>query len=127
MAQSQENGKVSSNLIPKCPECGGRMQVHIELDGDFLRDKSWQTSCDAYQDFIKKAHGKKIVFLELGVGARNQMIKAPFMKLTNMEKNATYITLNKGGDLYIPEAIAAKSIGIDGDIAEVLQQLVQMR
>lgn len=127
MAQSQENGKVPQNLIPKCPECGGRMQVHIELDGNFLRDHSWQTSYDAYQDFIEKAHGKKIVFLELGVGARNQMIKAPFMKLTNLEENATYITFNKGSELYIPEAIADKSIGIDGDIAEVLQQLVQMK
>lgn len=127
MAQNQENGKVPSKLIPKCPECGGNMQVHIELDGNFLRDQSWQASYDAYQDFIQKAHGKKVVFLELGVGARNQMIKAPFMKLTNIEENATYITLNKGGELYIPEAIAAKSIGIDGDIAEVLQQLVKMK
>lgn len=127
MAQNQENGKVPLNLIPKCPECGGKMQVHIELDGNFLRDQSWQASYDAYQDFIRKAHGKKVVFLELGVGARNQMIKAPFMKLTNIEENATYITLNKGGELYIPNEIADKSIGIDGNIAEVLQQLVKMK
>lgn len=33
----------------------------------------------------------------------------------------------KGRELYIPDAIAAKSIGIDGDIAEVLEHLVQMR
>jgi hypothetical protein len=64
--------------------------------------------------------------MELGVGARNQLIKAPLMKLTNVEEYATYITLNKG-EIYIPDAIAAKSIGVDGDIAEVLQQLVQMR
>lgn len=124
MAQNQENGKVP---IPKCPECGGMMQVHIEVDRNFLRDESWQVSFKAYQDFIDKAHGKKIVLLELGVGARNQMIKAPFMNLTNLEEYATYITFNKGSELYIPEAIAAKSIGIDGDIAQVLQQLVQMK
>lgn len=126
MAQNQENGKVPSNLIPKCHACGGTMQVHIEVDGHFLRGQSWQASYQAYQDFIQKAHGKKIVFLELGVGARNQMIKAPFMKLTNGEAHATYITLNKG-ELNIPDAIAAKSIGIDGDIKEVLQHLVQMK
>jgi NAD-dependent SIR2 family protein deacetylase len=126
MAQNQENGKVPQNLIPKCPVCGGRMQVHIELDGNFLKDESWQASYQAYQDFIGKAHGKKVVFLELGVGIRNQMIKAPFMKLTNNEENATYITINKG-ELYIPDGIATKSIGIDGDIAQVLQQLVQMK
>ena len=49
------------------------------------------------------------------------------MNVTNHEKYATYITFNKGSELYIPDAIAGKSIGIDGDIAEALQQLVQMK
>lgn len=127
MAHKQENGKVPLDLIPKCPECGGPMQVHIEVDRNFLKGESWQTSYQAYQDFVENAHGKKLVLLELGVGARNQMIKAPFMNLTHQEENATYITLNKGRELSIPDAIADKSIGIDGNIAEALQQLVQMK
>ncbi|CAM4017188.1 Sir2 family NAD-dependent protein deacetylase [Lederbergia lenta] len=127
MAEQQENGKVPLDLIPTCPNCGGPMQVHIEVDRNFLRDESWQRSYQAYQDFIENAYGKKLVLLELGVGARNQLIKAPLMKLTNAEIHATYITLNKGRELYIPDAIAAKSIGIDGDIAKVLQQLVEMK
>ena len=127
MAQKQENGKVPSNLIPKCPECGGPMQVHVEVDRNFLRGESWQTSYQAYEDFIEHAHGKNIVLLELGIGARNQLIKAPLMNLTSVEENATYITLNMGREIYIPDEIADKSIGIDGNIAEVLQQLVQMK
>lgn len=126
MAQHQQDGRVPSNLIPKCPECGGPMQVHVEVDRNFLKGEAWQSMYQAYQDFIEQAHGKKIVFLELGVGYRNQLIKAPFMNLTNVEEYATYITLNKG-EVYIPEAIADKSIGIDGDIADVLQQLVKMK
>lgn len=127
MAQHQENGKVSPELIPKCPECSSPMKVHVEVDRNFLRGEYWQTSFQAYQDFIEHAHGKKLVLLELGVGARNQLIKAPFMNLTNHEEQATYITFNKGSELYIPDAIADKSIGIDGNIAEVLQQLVEMK
>jgi NAD-dependent SIR2 family protein deacetylase len=127
MAQKQEDGKVPPSLIPKCPECGGPMQVHVEVDRNFLRDQTWQTSYQAYQYFIEKAHGKKLVLLEFGVGARNQMIKAPFMNVTNHEENATYITFNKGSELYIPDVIASKSIGIDGNIAEVLQHLVQIK
>ncbi|WP_339229457.1 Sir2 family NAD-dependent protein deacetylase [Oceanobacillus sp. FSL K6-2867] len=126
MARKQENGKVPSDLVPECPECGGPMQVHLEVDRNFLKGEAWQASFKAYQDFIDKNQGKKLVLLELGVGARNQLIKAPFMDITNAEKNATYITLNKG-ELYIPEEIAAKSIGINGDTAEVLQQLVQLK
>ena len=127
MAQNQEKGKVPSSLIPKCLECGGPMQVHVEVDRNFLRGDAWQASFQAYQDFIDNAHGKKIVLLELGVGARNQLIKAPFMNLTSSEINATYITFNKGSELYIPDVIADKSIGIDGDIVEVLEQLVQLK
>ncbi|NPC91693.1 hypothetical protein HOO54_05440 [Bacillus sp. WMMC1349] len=113
MAQNQENGKVPSNLIPKCPECGGTMQVHVEVDQNFLKGQAWQASFQAYRNFIENANGKKLVLLELGVGARNQLIKAPFMNLTNSEENATYITFNKGRELYIPDVIADKSIGID--------------
>ena len=127
MARNQENEKVPSNLIPKCPECGGPMQVHVEVDRNFLKGEEWQTSFQAYKDFIENAYDKKLVLLELGVGARNQLIKAPFMNLTSLEENATYITLNKGRELYIPDVIADKSIGIDGDIAEVLEQLVQLK
>lgn len=127
MAQEQENGKVPSDLIPKCPECGGPMQVHVEIDRNFLRGEAWQASFQAYKDFIEKAHGKRLVLLEFGIGARNQLIKAPLMKLTSVEENASYITFNKGSELYIPDAIASKSIGIDGDIAEVIEHLVQLK
>ncbi|MCM0624496.1 hypothetical protein M5J14_08145 [Lysinibacillus sp. OL1_EC] len=127
MAQSQENGKIPLDLIPKCPECGGPMQVHIEFDQNFLRGEAWQKNYQAYQGFIDNAYGKKLVLIELGVGARNQLIKAPFMKLTGLEENATYITLNKGSELFIPDIIASKSIGVNGDIADVLQQLVNLR
>lgn len=126
MAQIQENGRVPSESIPKCSECGGPMQIHVEVDRNFLKGEAWQTSYQAYRDFIEQMHGKKLVLLELGVGARNQLIKAPFMNLTNSQENVTYITLNKG-ELYIPQEIADKSIGIDGDTAEVLHRLAQLK
>lgn len=127
MAESQANGKVPADLLPKCPACGGPMQVHLEVDRNFLRGKAWQKSAKAYQEFIDTNRGKKLVLLELGVGARNQLIKAPFMQLTNLEEHATYITFNRGSELFIPDVIASKSIGVDGNIAEVLQQLVEMK
>ena len=124
--EQKDNGRVPTELIPKCPECGGPMQVHVEVDSNFLKGKAWQTSFQAYQEFIKQANGKNLVLLELGVGARNQLIKAPFMEIAYLEQNATYITLNKG-QVYIPEAISSKSIGVDADLAEVLEKLVQLR
>ena len=44
------------------------------------------------------------------------------MQLAASEPNAVYITFNKG-ELYIPDEIQGKSIGVDGDIAEALHEI----
>ena len=54
------------------------------------------------------------------------MIKKPLMELTAAQPQATYITFNKG-EVYIPAEIAAKSIGVDGDIAEALDGILKVR
>lgn len=72
-----------------------------------------------YQNFLRKYHGRNLVILELGVGRHNHMIKEPLMQFTASEPHAVYITFNKG-ELYIPDKIAGKSIGVDGDIASAL-------
>ena len=48
------------------------------------------------------------------------------MHLVHKEPKATYITFNKN-ELYIPAAIAEKSIGIDEDIGAALKELVYLR
>lgn len=122
MAQQVQNGKIPEKLIPSCPKCNGLMQVHIEVDHMFLRGKEWQAHQNAFNHFLHEIRGKKIVFLELGIGARNQLIKAPIMQLVDREPLASYICCNLGMELYIPNKIANKSIGINGDIAQVLNQ-----
>ncbi|MFZ5001620.1 Sir2 family NAD-dependent protein deacetylase [Enterobacter asburiae] len=125
MAREQQNGKVPSHLVPACPKCGGHMQVHIETGHTFLKGSQWQARQKAFSDFLIQGQDKKIVFLELGVGARNPFIKAPFMARVQQEPYASYITFNIGAELYIPDVIRGKSIGLDGDIADNLRQLVQ--
>lgn len=86
---------------------------------DFFQTPAWKKKAQAYKDFVSQAHGKRLLVLELGIGWRNQMIKAPLMRLVEAEPNASYVTFNKG-ELYIPAAIADKSIGVDGDLAEAI-------
>ena len=50
------------------------------------------------------------------------MIKAPLMKLAAVEPQASYITFNKG-EIYIPEEIKEKSIGVDGDLTAALKEI----
>lgn len=126
MARKQVGGKVPAELIPVCPQCGGNMRVHIETNPFFLKGSQWQSRQKAYRDFLTQAQGRKTLFLELGVGARNQLIKAPFMKQVYQERYASYITFNRGDELFIPHAIASKSLGIDGDISNNLRQLASL-
>ena len=74
------------------------------------------------QNFLKTYHGKKLVVLELGIGWRNQLIKAPMMRLVASEPNATYVTINLG-EIYIADNIKEKSFGLDGRLDELLPAL----
>ncbi|MFV0141074.1 hypothetical protein [Empedobacter falsenii] len=122
MFAQKENGKVSKDLVPNCPQCGGPMVLHIETDRNFVKDHRWNDSASAYRDFCQVPSDKKIVLLELGVGMRNRLIKQPFMDFTYKHPNATYVTFNKG-DIYIPSEIAGQSVAMDGNIAKFLNVL----
>ena len=77
---------------------------------------------ERFQNFLAAYHGKKLVVLELGIGWRNQLIKAPLMRLVDREPNATYVTINLG-EVYITDEIKEKSFGLDGRLDELLPAL----
>lgn len=119
---AEEDGKVPARLLPRCVKCGSLMEPNTPQDQSFFQTSVWKKKEKNYQAFIQKYHGKKLVILEFGIGWRNQMIKAPLMQLAASEPKAVYVTFNKG-ELYIPEEIKEKSIGVDGNIAFELQQI----
>lgn len=100
-------------LIPICPVCHSPMVINS------FPKKEAQIN---FQEFIKEYHQKNIVILELGIGPRNQLIKAPLMEFVYQEPNAYYITINKG-ELYIPEKMKYKSIGFDGNLNDILPKI----
>ena len=119
MAAAEQGGKIPSDMVPGCPVCGGPMQIHMEGDRNFIRDTAAESRMEA---FLQKYHGKKLLILELGIGWRNQLIKAPLMRLAAKEPEAVYITINLG-EIYIPDEIQEKSYGLDGDLREMLRRL----
>ncbi len=125
MVVAEKDGRIPSELLPKCPKCGGLMEPNLAGDRSFFQTEAWQTKARAYELFAQKCHGKKLVILEFGVGLRNQMIKAPLMKLAAAEPLCTYITFNKG-ELYIPNELTDKAIGVDDDIAEAIHHIKQL-
>ncbi len=120
MAEKQTDGRVPSDLLPRCPKCGGPMIPNMAAGHSFIPKPGVQ---DNYRKFLEKYHGKNLVILELGIGWRNQLIKAPLMRLTAAEPNATYVTINLG-EIYIADNISEKSFGLDGYLAPVLNELL---
>ena len=68
MYNSQKDGKIPSELIPKCPICGRNMEMNLRADDRFVQDSGWYEHARLYQEFIDKIKGKKVVLLEIGVG-----------------------------------------------------------
>ena len=124
MREHEQGMEIPSQYLPKCPVCGGPMQLHVPVNQTFVKDQEWQARYQDYRAFLERLHGKNLLILELGVGARNQMIKAPFMKLTYAEPDAFYITFNKS-EIYIPHQIQDKAIGVDGDLALILPEILE--
>lgn len=121
MVASEKNMRISPQLVPKCPRCGGPMSLHSPQRHWTSNDEQAQ---NRFLNFIQTNHEKKLLVLELGIGHRNQLIKAPLMRLVKSEPHALYITINKG-EIYIPKSIQSKSYGLDGDLTEILKQLKQ--
>lgn len=119
MADSEQNGRIPSDLIPRCPRCGGPMEIQMAAGHSMIPRAGTEKR---YRSFLERYHGKRLVVLELGVGWRNQLIKAPLMRLVEQEPRATYITVNLG-EVFITDAIKNKSFGLDGPLNEVLSAL----
>lgn len=115
--------KVPKELVPYCPHCGRPMSMNLRSDSTFVEDAGWKNASNRYSQFLQENHKKNIVFLEAGVGYNTPgIIKYPFWRMTNTMQNAHYICLNQN-EIYIPEQIKNRSIGIEKDIYSVLENL----
>lgn len=123
MVLNQDNMKISSDLIPKCPICGNRMTMNLRSNDSFVEDVGWQAAANRYAEFVQKNQNTRILYLELGVGFNTpNIIKYPFWRMTTQNHKAIYASINLDKSNY-PNEIASQSICIDADIGHVLQAL----
>ena len=125
MAELQEDMKIPSELIPKCPVCGRPMMMNLRSDDRFVEDEGWHEAAARYTDFMRTRGDAKILYLELGVGFNTPgIIKYPFMQSTMRNPRATYACINYG-EAAAPAEIEDRSICINGDIGEVLGKMME--
>ena len=126
MMEQQSDMKIPSELVPTCPVCGEPLTMNLRSDDTFVEDEGWHRAAGRYHQFLR-SHDGKVLFLELGIGYNTpSIIKFPFWQMTAENPDATYACINFGEAMY-PEEIQAQTIAIDGDIGEVIGDVLGCR
>ena len=114
---------VPSDIVPHCPKCGEPMSMNLRADHAFAEDEGWHLVSERYAKFLRRHQNMKVLFLEAAVGFNTPtIVKYSFWRMTREWKDAVYVCLNYG-EACAPDEIEKKSICINGDIGEVLDQL----
>ena len=114
---------VPAELLPGCPVCGRPLTMNLRSDDKFVEDEGWHRAAARYESYLR-AHGGKLLFLELGVGYNIPgIIKYPFWQMTARNPEAVYACVNCG-EAACPEQIKERSVCIDGDIGKILADLI---
>lgn len=124
MIEERHGMRVPSELVPYCPVCGKPMAMNLRADDTFVEDEGWHAAAGRYRDFLEMHQMGKVLYLELGVGANTPVIiKYPFWRRTYANPDATYVCVNYG-EAYTHPDIRDRSILIDADIDQVLDDLL---
>lgn len=116
---------IPSTMVPKCPVCGGRMNMNLRIDQYFVQDAEWYIAEKHFEDFLSEAisTGRKICLLELGVGFNTlTIIRFPFEKLTRENKQISLLRVNLN-EAVVPEHLGARAIGINVDIKQSIEDI----
>lgn len=121
MYAEQENMRILTELIPRCPKCGKPMTMNLRADDKFVQDEGWYRAAERYEEFLRRHENLHILFLELGVGYNTPaIIKYPFWKMTAKNPKAVYACLNFG-EAFCPDQIRSQVICIDADIKALIE------
>ncbi len=114
---------VPGELVPYCPVCGEPMAMNLRADSTFVEDEGWHLASQRYTKFLQRHQKGKVLFLELAVGFNTpSIIKYNFWRMVQEWKDASYVCLNYG-EAFAPGELREKSVCINGDIGEILNQL----
>lgn len=123
MDKARRDCLIPSELVPKCPVCGGNMAMNLRCDNYFVEDEAWHEEADRYAGFLEQNKDKKVVLLELGVGFNTPIIiRFPFEKMVRENSSYSLIRLNMD-EAVVPESFGKRAIGIGGDMAKAITDI----
>lgn len=125
MNQARKDCLVPSYMVPKCPVCGGPMEMNLRCDSYFVEDEVWNDAAEQYGRYLEEMADKKAVLLELGVGFNTPVIiRFPFEQIVAKNKDKTLIRLNRG-EAAIPKNFGTRGIGINEDLNQTLNDIAE--
>ena len=123
MDKARRDCLIPSELVPKCPVCGGNMAMNLRCDNYFVEDEAWHEAADRYAGFLEQNKDKKVVLLELGVGFNTPIIiRFPFEKMVGENSSYSLIRMNMD-EAVVPESFGKRAIGIGGDMAKAITDI----
>ncbi|MBO5484677.1 MAG: Sir2 silent information regulator family NAD-dependent deacetylase [Lachnospiraceae bacterium] len=123
MDQARKDCRVPSYMIPKCPICGGPMEMNLRSDQHFVEDEAWHEAEKRFGEYLSECLDKKTVLLELGVGFNTPaIIRFPFEKLMREHTNISLVRLNLD-EAVVPEEFGERAVGINEDIIRSIEDL----
>ena len=121
--QNTRDCEIPSNLVMKCPVCGGNMDMNLRKDANFVQDSNWYNMSQKYEEFLDKTKNKNVVLLEIGVGFNTPgIIRFPFEQMTANNKKTMLIRINKDYPLPMLE-IKSKTISFAEDTNKIIEDL----
>lgn len=112
--------RIPASMVPKCPVCGGEMDVNLRKDQYFVQDDNWYAASARYSQFLLHARNKPAVFIEIGVGFNTPaIIRYSFEEMVYKNPKATLIRINKDFSAGIREN-KNSTISFDEDVRTVM-------
>lgn len=119
MVEEQENMRVPEELVPYCTACGEPMSMNLRCDDTFVEDGSWHEASLRYAEFIRRTSGKKVLFLELGVGMTPRHHQVSVLENDAENSDAFYLSINFENSL-CPDEIRNRALCIRADISSLI-------
>lgn len=59
MDQVRRDCKISTYMVPRCPVCGGPMDMNLRKDDYFVQDSAWYEAERCFGDFVSRSLDRK--------------------------------------------------------------------
>jgi len=126
MDKARKNCRIPTEMVPKCPVCGGDMNVNLRSDEFFVEDEAWHKAEHAFSDFLSEAIDKKLLLFEVGVGFNTPtIIRFPFEGLVREHQNIKLIRLNVNDNVIVPHSFGLRAVGIKEDMSKSIKDIAE--